>query len=135
MPAESLMVAGVPRGAGSGERGERADAGERVIEVLLPGPAGGHPQCPLPGGAGQPPGDLEQPALAGGGGPGAVVEQLSNVVDSAMKNDQAATLSFVVVSSSVTLIPSLNFAPSSTSLTSSWPLNRRQRSWAASKSL
>ena len=62
-------------------------------------------------------------------------EQLSNVVDSAMKNDQAATFSFVVVSSSVTLIPSVNFAPSSTSLTSSWPLNRRHRSWAASKSL
>ena len=62
-------------------------------------------------------------------------EQLSNVVDSAMKNDQAATLSSVVVSSSVTLIPSLNVTPSSTSLTSSWPLNRRQRSWAASKSL
>jgi hypothetical protein len=62
-------------------------------------------------------------------------EQLSNVVDSAMKNDQAATLSFVVASSSVTLIPSLNVAPSSTSPTSSWPLHRRQRSWAASKSL
>ncbi len=63
------------------------------------------------------------------------VEQLSNVVDSAMKNDQAATLSSVVVSSSVTLIPSLNLTPSSTSPTSSWPLHRRQRSWAASKSL
>ena len=62
-------------------------------------------------------------------------EQLSSVVDSAMKNDQAATLSFVVVSSSVTLIPSLNFAPASTSATSSWPLHRRQRSWAASSSL
>ena len=52
-----------------------------------------------------------------------------------MKNDQAATLSSVVVSSSVTLIPSLNFTPASTSPMSSWPLNRRQRSWAASKSL
>ena len=62
-------------------------------------------------------------------------EQLSNVVDLAMKNDQAATLSSVVVSSSVTLIPSLNFTPASTSPMSSWPLNRRQRSWAASKSL
>ena len=63
-------------------------------------------------------------------------EQLSNVVDSAMKNHQAATLSScVVVSSSVTLIPSLNFTPSSTSPTSSWPLNRRQRCWAASSSL
>ena len=64
-----------------------------------------------------------------------LIEQLSNVVDSAMKNDQAATLSSVVVSSSVTLIPSLNLTPSSTSPTSSWPLHRRQRSWAASKSL
>jgi hypothetical protein len=62
-------------------------------------------------------------------------EQLSNVVDSVMKNDQAATFSFVVVWSSVTLMPSLYFAPSSTSLTSSWPLNRRHRSWAASSSL
>ena len=41
-----------------------------------------------------------------------VSEQLSNVVDLAMKNDQAATFSsVVVVSSSVTLIPSLNFTP------------------------
>ncbi len=39
------------RGGGSGEGGERADACERVVEVLLPGPAGGHPECPLPGGA------------------------------------------------------------------------------------
>ncbi|MGC2374154.1 MAG: helix-turn-helix domain-containing protein, partial [Solirubrobacteraceae bacterium] len=40
-------------------------------------------------------------------------EQLSNVVDLAMKDDQAATLSSVVslswFSSSVTLMPSLNF--------------------------
>jgi len=71
-------------------------------------------------------------ARMAGNGPGNL---LSNVVDSAMKNDQAATLSSVVVSSSVTLIPSLNVAPSSTSLTSSWPLIRRQRSWAASSSL
>ena len=63
-------------------------------------------------------------------------EQLSNVVDSTMKNDQAATFSsWVVVSSSVTLMPSLNFTPASTSPTSSWPLNRRQRSWAASSNL
>ena len=54
----------------------------------------------------------------------------------AMRNDQAATLSScVVVSSSVTLMPSLNLTPSSTSATSSWPLNRRQRSWADSSSL
>lgn len=63
-------------------------------------------------------------------------EQLSRVVDLAMKIDQAATFSsVVVVSSSVTLMPSLNFAPASTSETSSWPLMRRQRSWAASSSL
>ena len=36
-------------GARSGEGGKRADACERVVEVLLPGPAGGHPECPLPG--------------------------------------------------------------------------------------
>ena len=66
----------------------------------------------------------------------ALVEQLSNVVDLTMKNDQAATFSsVVVVSLSATFTPSLNFTPSSTSLTSSWPLNRRQRSWAASSSL
>jgi integrase len=57
----------------------------------------------------------------------------------AMKDDQAATLSSVVwsswFSSSVTLMPSLNFMPSSTSVTSSWPLNRRQRSCADSSSL
>jgi transposase len=65
-------------------------------------------------------------------------EQLSNVVDLAMKNDQAATLSSVISSwslSSVTLMPSLNFTPASTSATSSWPLNRRQRSCALSNSL
>ncbi len=63
-----------------------------------------------------------------------VGEQLSRVVDEKVKH-QAATSSSVVVSSSVTLMPSLNFTPSSTSVTSSWPLNRRQRSWAASRSL
>ena len=63
-------------------------------------------------------------------------EQLSNVVDLAMKDDQAATFSsWVVVSSWVSFIPSLNFTPVSTSLTSSWPLIRRQRSWADSSSL
>ena len=63
-------------------------------------------------------------------------EQLSNVVDETVKDHQAATLSFVVVSSSsVTLMPSLNVAPSSSSLTSSAPLSIRQRSWAASSSL
>ena len=69
--------------------------------------------------------------------PGRVeAEQLSNVVDEKVVKHQAATFSsVVVVSSSVTLIPSLNFMPASTSLTSSWPLNRRQRSWAASRSL
>src|SRR5207344_2912533 len=62
-------------------------------------------------------------------------EQLSRVVDEKVKH-QAATSSFVVVvSSSVTFTPSLNFTPASTSPTSSWPLTRRQRSWAASKSL
>ena len=70
---------------------------------------------------------------------GKTEEQLSNVVDLAMKNDQAATLSSVIpsswLSSSVTLMPSLNFAPSRTSATSWWPLNRRQRSWADSSSL
>ena len=63
-------------------------------------------------------------------------EQLSRVVDLAMKDDQAATFSsWVVVSLSVTRMPSLNFTPSSTSATSSWPLQRRQRSCAASSSL
>jgi hypothetical protein len=67
------------------------------------------------------------------------IEQLSNVVDEAVKDHQAATLSSVIslssLSSSVTRIPSLNSTPASTSATSSWPLNRRQRSSAASSSL
>ena len=64
------------------------------------------------------------------------LEQLSIVVDEMVKDHQAATLSFVVVSSSsVTLMPSLNVAPSSSSLTSSAPLSIRQRSCAASSSL
>jgi len=67
--------------------------------------------------------------------PGGANEQLSRVVDWGSKKNQAATLSSVVVSSSVTLIPSLNVAPSSSSLTSSAPLIIRQRSWAASSSL
>jgi hypothetical protein len=62
-------------------------------------------------------------------------EQLSNVVDEKVKR-QAATFSSVIsVSSSVTLMPSLKVTSLSTSATSSWPLNRRQRSWAASSSL
>lgn len=65
--------------------------------------------------------------------------QLSNVVDLTLKNDQAATFPSVSpsswLSSSVTRIPSLNFTPSSTSVTSSWPLNRRQRSCAVASSL
>ncbi len=63
------------------------------------------------------------------------MEQLSNVVDGVHENFQAATFSSVVVSSSVTLMPSLNVAPSRSSLTSSAPLIIRQRSWAASSSL
>ncbi len=62
-------------------------------------------------------------------------EQLSRVVDGEVKHQAATFSSVVVVSSSVTLIPSLNFVPLSTSVRSSWPLNRRQRSWAASRSL
>jgi len=64
-------------------------------------------------------------------------EQLSNVVDAGRREGgQAATFSSVVVAwSSVTRMPSLKVAPASTSATSSWPLNRRQRSWAASSSL
>jgi hypothetical protein len=63
-------------------------------------------------------------------------EQLSNVVDEGVKDHQAAILSFVVVvSSSVTFVPSLNVAPSSTSPSSSAPLKARHRSWAASRSL
>src|SRR5579875_4127139 len=63
-------------------------------------------------------------------------EQLSRVVDRSHENCQAATFSScVVASSSVTFTPSLNFTPSSTSLISSWPLNRRQRSWAVTSSL
>src|SRR5664279_3771014 len=65
----------------------------------------------------------------------AVREQLSRVVDEKVKDQAATSSSVVVVSSSVTLMPSLNFPPSRTSPTSSWPLNRRQRSWAASSSL
>ena len=65
--------------------------------------------------------------------------QLSNVVDLAMENDQAATFSSVGpsswLSSSVTRMPSLNFTPSSTSATRWWPLNRRQRSCAVASSL
>jgi hypothetical protein len=62
-------------------------------------------------------------------------EQLSRVVDEKVKHQAATFSSVVVVSSSVTLIPSLNFTPASTSATSSCPLTRRQRSWAASSSL
>jgi transposase len=52
---------------------------------------------------------------------------------------QAATFSSVIpsswLSSSVTRMPSLNLAPSSTSATRWCPLNRRQRSWAVASSL
>ena len=39
-----------------------------VVNVVLPGPAGGHSECPLPAGAGQAAGDLKQVAPAGAGG-------------------------------------------------------------------
>ena len=48
--------------------GERADAGERADEVVVPGPAGGEVQRPAAGGAGQAAGDLQQPAAEGAGG-------------------------------------------------------------------
>lgn len=44
---------------------ERADAGECAGEVVLPGPAGGEVERPLASRAGQPAGDLEQPAAYG----------------------------------------------------------------------
>src|SRR3954469_13707464 len=51
------------------------------------------------------------------------------------KNQAATFSSVVVVWSSVMRMPSSNCASASTSATSSWPLKRRQRSWAASSSL
>jgi hypothetical protein len=52
------------------------------------------------------------------------------------EKSQAATFSSVVVFSlSVVLIPSWYSTLLSTSVTSSWPVNLRQRSWAVSKSL
>ena len=47
---------------------ERADRVEHGGVVGLPGPAGGHPEGPLPAGAGQAGGDLEQVPAAGAGG-------------------------------------------------------------------
>src|SRR5512140_690549 len=52
----------------SGESGKRADRVEDGGEVVLPGPAGGHPECPLAAAAGQAGGDLEQLVAAGAGG-------------------------------------------------------------------
>ena len=54
--------------AASGQGGQRADRVEDGGEVVLPGPAGGHSECPLAAGAGQAGGDLEQVAAAGSGG-------------------------------------------------------------------
>lgn len=52
------------------------------------------------------------------------------------EDGQAATFSSGVCGcSSGARIPSLKVAPARTSVTSSWPLKRRQRSWAASSSL
>ena len=50
---------------GSGSGGERADRVEHGGEVVLPGPAGGHPQRPLAAGAGQAGGNVEEVAAAG----------------------------------------------------------------------
>ena len=52
----------------SGERGERPDPGQHGGELVLPGPAGGHPEGPLAAAAGQAGGDLEQLAAAGASG-------------------------------------------------------------------
>ncbi len=48
----------------SGSGGERADRVEHRVELVLPGPAGWHPQRPLAAGAGQARGDLEEVAAA-----------------------------------------------------------------------
>jgi hypothetical protein len=66
------------------------------------------------------------------------VELLSRVVDGFVRDVQAAHAS-VVVSWVVSLLscslPSMKVAPARTRATSSWPLIRRQRCWAASMSL
>ena len=54
------------------------------------------------------------------------------------ENAQTATFSSMLLlslSSSMTRSPSLNLTPARTSAISSWPLNLRQRAWAASSSL
>src|SRR5450759_1421061 len=113
------------------ERQPRRRAGAELVVGRAGGRSGGR------GGAGQRSSAPSPTLLDSAFDPRA--EQLSNVVDLVVKDDQAATLSSVVslswFSSSVTLMPSLNFTPSSTSATRSWPLNRRQRSWALSSSL
>ena len=49
-------------------RGSARIASRTVVKSCLPGPAGGHPECPLAAGAGQAAGDLEQVAASGAGG-------------------------------------------------------------------
>ena len=54
----------VARGECSGERGECPDRVQDDGELVLPGPAGGHPEGPLSAGARQPAGDPEQMAAS-----------------------------------------------------------------------
>jgi hypothetical protein len=65
----------VDREVRSGECGERPDRVEHGGEVVLPGPAGGHPECPLAAGASQTAGDLKQVAASGLGGLDGLVGQ------------------------------------------------------------
>lgn len=80
----------------------------------------------------------ERPAQRTGYRPGQVL-QVSNCQElwmTGFEDGQAATFSSGVCGcSSGARIPSLKVAPARTSVTSSWPLKRRQRSWAASSSL
>jgi hypothetical protein len=58
------LLAVVTAAGWSGSGGESTDRVENGVEVVLPGPACGHPQRPLAAGAG----DLEEVAAAGSGG-------------------------------------------------------------------
>ena len=68
MAAGGLLVLVMARRGCSGERGERADRVEDGGEVVLPGPAGGHPECPLAAGADQAGRNGEELAASGAGG-------------------------------------------------------------------
>ena len=77
-----LSIVSLKRGALSGGDGQRSDPVQGVEVVAVPGPAGGEVKRPGSSVAGEPPGDLEQPAAQGPGSADGAVGQADQLCPS-----------------------------------------------------